>query len=500
MDASTKDAATPAATSAAAAVSSRGDEDEEGEATTIERGPHAWGLSWGQIAAGLGGRPWDPAPALAIATGLVTPMMTTTAAATDGVPRRRLVESTDNWAGWKLQKRVHMELIREYGDWACGWCWTLGEGGEAGVIKTWCCNVHSFKDNAEENVVAALTEWRSWCLELSEIFAKLRKQLACYDPAQATARAASHLLPLVVKWTGSQDAWYHTFAVILSWYLSSFLPEKDVQDLILTTMGGRFESWSSPDSVTAQAVCEDVGRAVGAKLSQAQREAQSKAKAAQIDSLSDWLRIRNSFSWLIPEKSTLPTAGRDGHVEYITTHDAKRDPARATNMMTALSQAREAAARGVPLTFELISTWQQTVLGTATVPKFRTTDAFAKEGSERYPYTATTQAQFTSALSQSEGTSNSAESTTASSASAPSPSARQLGTIAGAARAYLDVCFFHPFEDGNARCARLVLDFILHKGGLRVTNMEPLVMPWYASDTKAPPSFLQALLASVCSQ
>jgi len=43
-----------------------------------------------------------------------------------------------------------------------------------------------------------------------------------------------------------------------------------------------------------------------------------------------------------------------------------------------------------------------------------------------------------------------------------------------AARAYLDVCFFHPFQDGNARCARLVLDFVLTRAGLGLHACEPL--------------------------
>jgi len=33
-----------------------------------------------------------------------------------------------------------------------------------------------------------------------------------------------------------------------------------------------------------------------------------------------------------------------------------------------------------------------------------------------------------------------------------------------AARAYLDVCFFHPFDAGNARCAFLVIVFVLVLG------------------------------------
>ncbi|MEV8090717.1 Fic family protein [Streptomyces nigra] len=36
-----------------------------------------------------------------------------------------------------------------------------------------------------------------------------------------------------------------------------------------------------------------------------------------------------------------------------------------------------------------------------------------------------------------------------------------LPLTARAARAYLDICFFHPFDDGNARSALLTLPFVL---------------------------------------
>ncbi|WP_189912906.1 Fic family protein, partial [Streptomyces albogriseolus] len=41
-----------------------------------------------------------------------------------------------------------------------------------------------------------------------------------------------------------------------------------------------------------------------------------------------------------------------------------------------------------------------------------------------------------------------------------------LGLTARAARAYLDICFFHPFDDGNARSAFLALVFVLAREGV----------------------------------
>lgn len=46
--------------------------------------------------------------------------------------------------------------------------------------------------------------------------------------------------------------------------------------------------------------------------------------------------------------------------------------------------------------------------------------------------------------------------------------------IVRAARVYLDVCFFHPFEDGNARAARLALDHVLTSAGLALRAAEPV--------------------------
>ncbi|KAH3766879.1 Fic family protein [Pelomyxa schiedti] len=387
----------------------------------------------------------------------------------------------------QLQNEVTEEFVKHYGEWARGWCWTKGEGGGAGVVTAWCCYSHSFTGkNPREAIVSALVEWREWVKKLGTIFDKMRTDLAPYNSQQATARAASHLLPLVLRWTGADDAWYSTFAQILAWYLSSFIPESEAMELMLKEMSGKFESWCAPNAKTSTSVCESIGKVLGDKIEQLKEEESEEESsvtestvrhATTVDSLAAWLAIRNSFAWAPPNKLFLPSR-RDGQTEYITTHDTKRDPARATNMLAALAQERDASARGLSLSFELIGTWQQTLLGSPSVPKFRTTDAFAKSGEERYPFTSSTVTEFQSALQQSE-----------------SDIAR--GAVVCAARAYLDVCFFHPFEDGNSRCARLVLDFILRKNGLTVDNMEPLIVPWYASDPNVPLSFLQALV-SVC--
>ncbi|WP_338676587.1 hypothetical protein V1460_29165 [Streptomyces sp. SCSIO 30461] len=39
------------------------------------------------------------------------------------------------------------------------------------------------------------------------------------------------------------------------------------------------------------------------------------------------------------------------------------------------------------------------------------------------------------------------------------------------ARAYPDVCFFHPFDDGNARSALLTLVFVLAREGVALDDV-----------------------------
>ena len=111
-------------------------------------------------------------------------------------------------------------------------------------------------------------------------------------------------------------------------------------------------------------------------------------------------------------------------------------------MRAALVLSRRAAHRSEPLTVARVLGWQEVVLGRPAA--FRTSDAFAKDGRERSP--------------RSEGI--------------PESLARWLDdalrptddVFEQAARSYLDLCFLHPFDNGNARAARLVLDYVLTRG------------------------------------
>ncbi|MEV8312335.1 Fic family protein [Streptomyces flavidovirens] len=56
---------------------------------------------------------------------------------------------------------------------------------------------------------------------------------------------------------------------------------------------------------------------------------------------------------------------------------------------------------------------------------------------------------------------------------------------ARAARLYLDVAFFHPFDDGNARAALLALGHLLAAENIVLGWIAPLTIARYADDPDA---------------
>ncbi|GLW92697.1 Fic family protein [Actinokineospora globicatena] len=183
-----------------------------------------------------------------------------------------------------------------------------------------------------------------------------------------------------------------------------------------------------------------------------------------IDHLRIWCEVREQVPWHDirhgPGWPHGPVLGRrDGLVHRITTVEHARDPVRARRFLAAYDQVRTGTAG--PLDFALLAQWQRTVLAVDHAP-FRSGPAFAKGGREHYGLDSDTPARFDICLAGTED--------------------HTLPIASRAARAYLDVCFFHPFTDGNARSALLALAFVLAKANIVLDQVGPLVVHRPADD------------------
>jgi hypothetical protein len=144
---------------------------------------------------------------------------------------------------------------------------------------------------------------------------------------------------------------------------------------------------------------------------------------------------------------------QDAHLKYIEQFDIKRSVQQANNFQNALFLARNDARTLNQLSFSTIQNWQGIVLGKSIAP-FRNGPAFAKGGLEVYGFRANTEIIFSNKIHLDFEDS--------------------AHPICKAIRSYLDICFFHPFEDGNSRAARLIFDFYTTRGGLIMKDVRPL--------------------------
>jgi hypothetical protein len=389
-------------------------------------------------------RRFDPAAARRVATELVT-----AAVGDPGVDRDALADDIDR------------ALLAEYGAWVAGWRWSTSEPGCGGPVRSWCCGRDSLlrADDVDptasiERVAAAVVEWRGFLGELAALFDAIDDATAGLVLDAVAERAAARLLPLVVERTDASDAWYATFATFLTWYLQRRgVHASDVPSAIGRVASGHFASWCAPSPEVAAAASAELGAVV----------ARAAAAIEPIDGLSAWLAIRPDLrAWNV---GTTRPVREDGHLRYIESRVRGSDFHRAMSMQKALVACRASARRGEPLTFERLAGWQGIALDAGSPGTFRCTDAFARGGRERYPFAADTRARFEAVLAE---------------ANDPgvTPTLR-------AARAYLDICYFHPFVDGNARAARLALDHVLTSAGLALHAAEPLFLVSRPADDRA---------------
>ncbi|MGW6544774.1 Fic family protein [Streptomyces massasporeus] len=183
------------------------------------------------------------------------------------------------------------------------------------------------------------------------------------------------------------------------------------------------------------------------------------------DDLQKWLRVRAQIAWHEASDELVgPIRGTHDALEAVAAaRDAHGDTTRGIRMRAAWRLARTDAAVDRPLGFGLLLEWQKLILGRPDVA-FRSLPAFAKGGRERYGVCEETAEQFEACLSQA------------------TPTVTDVPLAARAARAYLDVCFFHPFDDGNGRAALLTMGFVLAREKVFLDEVGPVQVRRYADD------------------
>lgn len=171
------------------------------------------------------------------------------------------------------------------------------------------------------------------------------------------------------------------------------------------------------------------------------------------DQLTTWQRVREQVPWrdVVPHLPTPVRALRDGFAVHATIGDHQP---RQSLLLAAYDDVRCTAVTGVGLTPQLTARWNAILRGIPAAG-FRRCPAFAKNGRDRYGLHADTQQRYESCLSE-----------------AADPT---IPVAARAARVYLDVAFFHPYDDGNARLGGLVMHFVLLRAGVELDEVHPIL-------------------------
>ncbi|GIG52973.1 Fic family protein [Dactylosporangium siamense] len=393
-------------------------------------------------------------------------------------------------ARWAWQRAMEQALVEHYGSWACGWNAQMGGHTADGALTVRWNGAQDSITTPEETldaVAGALLDWRTFLEDLVGMFARHlplpTEPHAAFAAWEATAAA---LVATVAARSGADEHWYPVCTLALKWFLDvAEVPGDDHDVLVDATIGGKFFSSVSPQGAEVADGAESLAAALtgitprpddawpdtwpqdwpsrrSTEIPTAARRAQPAAPPAAIpDSLAAWRQVRQSARWAHVAGHVDGPAGtaRDGVAEVFA-----RRKYGAGRALAALRLARADAAGSGPLTFARLETWQREVLGVAAAP-FRTTSAWARGGRERYAYDSELPSAFEACLAESADP------------AVPLPSR--------AARVYLDVLFFHPFADGNARSAALALYFVLARDGVVLDRAAALLMTrWPATDPR----------------
>jgi hypothetical protein len=173
------------------------------------------------------------------------------------------------------------------------------------------------------------------------------------------------------------------------------------------------------------------------------------------DHLAGWRQVRERVAWrdLTPDGFRPVRALRDGFADHARV-SVDRGAQRLHRLLSAQDDVRHAAAAGTALNPELLARWNRITLGEQ-ASEFRRGPAYAKAGRERYGLHPATEGWFATCLAQGDQ--------------------RATPLAARAARIYLDVAFFHPHDNGNARLAALVLQFVLLREQVELDDVEPIL-------------------------
>mmetsp|Transcript_29049 Transcript_29049/g.68455 ORF Transcript_29049/g.68455 Transcript_29049/m.68455 type:complete len:536 (+) Transcript_29049:29-1636(+) len=357
----------------------------------------------------------------------------------------------ENWQK-EVFEVITQAAVKSEGDWID--YWTFGHA--ACSYGYWYTRPpYETREPSVNLILNDVKRWQKLILDLEPDFAELRSRTAGMALGEHVEVAVASLLRYCPDFTTNVhfhvgfEMWYQPFSELVGWYLSS-VGFDDVKILEATENAiVGFNSYSVPRDA-AFLVAKQVGTSLGFAYT-------------RLDSTSEWLAVRSSLANLEIKHSLseLPLCEKDSHLLFINSVDASRDASRADNLRHALSQCRKDAAAGDALKFAHLQIWQKYLVPSTSYRAaeggvFRKHDAYAKRGRECYPIDRGTEDRFKELLEQANDESK--------------PLALR------AARAYLDVCFFHPFDDANSRMARLVFDFILTRAGVVLQTVDPVFL------------------------
>lgn len=355
------------------------------------------------------------------------------------------------------------------GEWSKYWQCSTADGG---LGEVWCCPGHSaFRDKDKspkatiDRVVDSVAKWADRIHAFRELFDTLASESEAQPLSVRTERAASVLVDEVVRINLASDAWYGTFMMVLCWYLQSIGVETAlIEEQIEAVVEGNFESWCEPTEQTVRTVATQLATAVD--------NSDVSGRTSPVDTTALWTMYRGYQGQPLLKFKTDRKCETDRHTEFVRNFDFGKSEDRGEAMLAALKRSREDAVMKRELDWETLCEWQAIVLGEPV--SFRESDAFAKEGRDWYPLKPATPKQFRKYLAE--------------------VNLKHSCPIRTAANAYRDICFFHPFPDGNARSARLAMEYVLTRWRLALMQVEPIfVLPRHPFDNR----FEQTLRAVV---